>query len=284
MTDYPQAGRTIVGGIVYEIVRDWAPVPTGISPGRISTLAVDSQGCLYVLRRGANPPVLVHGPDGAFRRSFGEGLIFDAHGISIDAQDRVFVVDRDAHVVVCFSADGEVLFTLGEPHTPHWRAPFNHPTDLAVAPDGEIYVSDGYGNGNVHIFSSTGGHLLTFGAVGRGQGEFMTPHALIIDRQDRVVVVDREGNRVQLFDRRGKWLGEYDGLCRPMDVFERADGALLVPDMVPSVNAFAGGGRIGRGRPSLNGAHGITGDRAGNIYLADIDPNAITLMRPVKGT
>lgn len=273
----PEAGHVVIGGVRYQVVRDWAEPPASIPRGRISTLAVDSAGRLYVLRRGANPPVLVFHPDGRFAGSFGDGLIFDAHGIAIDAADRVFVVDRDAHQVFCFSAAGEVLFTLGERHRPAWNAPFNHPTDVAVAPDGTIFVADGYGNGNVHAFDAEGRHLSTFGAVGRERGEFMTPHALIVDRQGRVVVVDRENNRVQLFDQAGIYQGELDGLCRPMDVFERADGALLVTDVVPSVNAFAPNGeRIGRGRPSLNGAHGITGDAAGNLYLAEIDPNSIT--------
>ena len=90
----------------------------------------------------------------------------------------------------------------------------------------------------------------------------MTPHALLIDRMNRVVVVDRENNRIQRFDREGGFLHEIRGLCRPMDVFERDDGVLLATDVVPSVGAFAeDGARVGRGRPSLKGAHGITGDR-----------------------
>ena len=276
------AARVVIGGITYTVAHDWAPLPSGIAPGRISTLAVDSQDRLHVLRRGAEPPVLVYAADGRFLRSFGGGLVFDAHGIAIDAEDRVFVVDRDAHQVLCFSAAGEVLATLGQRHRPGWNTPFNHPTDVAVAPDGAILVSDGYGNGNVHVFSPEGALRLTFGAVGRGPGAFMTPHALILDGQGRILVADRENNRVQLFDRSGAWLGEYLGLCRPMDLFERADGAVLVTDMVPSVNAFAPDGqRTGRGRPSLNGAHGITGDSAGSLYLAEIDPNSITRLTPV---
>jgi len=275
------AQRVLVGGSTYAVERDWAPLPAGMRPGRISTLAVDSHANLFVLRRGAEPPVLVHDAQGRFLRSFGEGLIFDAHGIAIDAHDRVFVVDRDAHQVVGFSATGEVLFTLGERHVPRWEAPFNHPTDLAVASDGTIVVSDGYANGRVHVFAPDRTHRLSFGKVGRGPGELMTSHALIIDRKERIVVADREGDRLQLFSMSGDWLGERGGLSRPMDIFERADGALIVPDMVPSVSAFAPDGTLlGRGRPSLNGAHGITGDAAGTLYLAEIEPNSITRLTP----
>jgi DNA-binding beta-propeller fold protein YncE len=265
----------------YEVLRNWAPPPEGIPKGRVSTLAVDSEGRLYALRRGVNPPVLIYSPDGEFLSSFGDGEVFDAHGIAIDAADRIFVVDRDAHEVICFSTRGDILFRLGTRHRPHWAEPFNHPTDVAVAPDGEIYVSDGYGNGRVHAFTPDGALRLSFGAIGHGAGEFMTPHALLIDRLDRVVVVDRENNRIQRFDRDGRFLHEIRGLCRPMDVFERDDGILLATDLVPSVGAFTDdGARAGRGRPSLTGAHGITGDRQGTLYLAEID-NAITCLRPL---
>jgi peptidylglycine monooxygenase len=282
LSEKPDQLRVTIAGRDYEVTRDWAPTPPGIARGRISTLAVDSAGRLYVLRRGAEPPVLVYSPQGEFLFSFGEGLVFDSHGIAIDAGDRVFVVDRDAHQVLCFSREGEVLFRLGERHRPRWSEPFNHPTDVAVAPGGEIYVSDGYGNGRVHAFDPDGALRASFGAVGRRPGEFMTPHALIVDRQNRVAVVDRENNRVQIFDRDGGWLGEMTGLCRPMDLLERDDGILLVTDIVPSVSGFANDGKlVGRGRPSLNGAHGIAGDHAGAVYLAEIEPNTISRLTPV---
>ncbi len=282
MTDERGNVRVEIAGRDYEVLRDWARVPSGIATGRISTLAVDSKGRLYVLRRGVEPPVLVYSPDGKYLGGFGDSEVFDAHGVNIDAEDRVFVVDRDGHEVICFSTMGKILFRLGQRHRPRWGEPFNHPTDVAVAPDGEIYVSDGYGNGRVHAFTPGGELRMSFGTVGHGPGEFMTPHALLIDQQNRVVVVDRENNRVQRFDRDGRFLDELRGLCRPMDVFEREDGVLLTTDMVPSVNAFASSGaRVGRGRPSLNGAHGITGDKSGNIYLAEVDPNSISRLIPI---
>lgn len=275
-------GRIILGGRKYEVVRDWAPLPANIARARISTLAVDSADRLYVLRRGGEPPIVVYSREGQYVGAFGEGLIFDAHGIAIDREDRVFVVDRDAHQVVCFSTNGEVKFRLGRRGEPAWNKPFNHPTDLAVAVDGAMYVSDGYGNGRVHAFAQDGAYVSSFGSVGRGEGQFMTPHALVVDRQNRILVVDRENNRVQAFERGGRWLFAIDGLCHPMDIFEREDGVFLVTDIVPSVGAFApDGARIDRGRPSLNGAHGITGDSGGNLYLAEIDPNLITLLRPL---
>jgi peptidylglycine monooxygenase len=274
----PQNSRVVLAGIHYEVIRNWGVLPAGMVPARVSQVAVDSQSRLYVLRRGP-ASVQVFSPNGEFLLSFGESDIFDGHGITIDAQDRVFIVDRDAHQVLAFSPTGNLLFSLGERHSPQWEAPFNHPTKVAVAPDGEIYVADGYGNARIHRFSPDGKYLASFGSVGHGPGHFMTPHAILIDQQNRLIVADRENNRVQLFDRAGKYLASLDGLCRPMDLVETADGILLVTDVVPSLNAFAPDGiRIGRCRPSLNGAHGIAGDAQGNFYLAEIDPSSVTKM------
>ena len=277
-----ETGFVTLAGVAYAVERNWGVLPPDMPPAMISQVAVDSLGHVYAIRR-SDPPVVVFTPEGAFDHAFGDGLIFDAHGIYIDAQDRIFVADRDAHQVIVFEAGGGELFRLGTRHTPHWRDPFNHPTDVAVAADGEIYVSDGYGNARVHRFAPDGTHLGSWGEVGHGRGEFMTPHAVWVDRQDRVLVVDRENDRVQIFDRGGSWLDEWRGLCRPMDIFEDAAGIVYVTDQVPSVHAFAGDGtRLGRSRPSLNGAHGIFGDAAGNLFLSEISPNVVTRMRRVN--
>jgi peptidylglycine monooxygenase len=247
----------------------------------ISQVAVDSALRVHLLRRG-DPPVLVFSPGGDFAYAYGAGEIFDSHGIAIDAHDRVWIADRDAHQILAFSVTGERLLTLGERHAPRWRLPFNHPTRVAIAPDGEIYVADGYGNARVHRFSAGGAYLDGFGEVGRGRGEFMTPHSVLVDSRNRVLVVDRENNRVQAFDRGGYWHDDWRGLCRPMDFCERADGVVLVTDQVPSVTAFAlDGRRIDRGRPSLNGAHGIAISGDGAIYLAEIAPSSVTKLHPV---
>jgi hypothetical protein len=246
----------------------------------VSQVAVDSEADVHVLRRG-DPPVLVFTSDGAFLRAYGEGAIFDSHGLSIDARDRVWVVDRDAHQVVVFAMSGEPVLKVGERHVPRWAEPFNHPTRAAVATDGEIYVADGYGNARVHRFSPTGRWIASFGEVGHGPGQFMTPHSVIVDRQDRVLVCDRENDRIQVFDRTGGWLMDWRGLCRPMDLLERDDGAILVSDQVPSLTAFAPSGeRLGRARPSLNGSHGVALGPDGAIYLAEINPSSVTKLAP----
>jgi peptidylglycine monooxygenase len=270
----------IVGlaGQIYTVERNWGRLPSDIEPAMTSQIAVDSRDRVHAIRRG-DPPVVVFAPDGSFAGAYGSGRIFDSHGAYIDRSDRFFLADRDAHEIVVFSPYGHELFALGNRHRPQWAAPFNHPTDAAIAEDGEIYVADGYGNARIHRFAADGRLRGGWGEVGHGPGQFMTPHAVWVDRDNRVLVVDRENDRVQVFTREGQWLADWRGLCRPMDIFETPAGHFLVTDQVPSLTAFAADGtRIGRCRPSLNGAHGIFGDSAGNIYLAEIQPNCITKM------
>ena len=104
--------------------------------------------------------------------------------------------NRDEHEVLKLSPDGRIVLTLGQRGGP-LRAPFNHPADIAIAPNGDIYVADGYGNSSVHRFSAEGKHLMTWGGPGKGRGQFTTPHGIWVDARDRVFVADRENDRVQ---------------------------------------------------------------------------------------
>ena len=268
-----------LAGRRYAVERNWGQEPAKFAKAMVSQVAVDSAGRVHMFRRG-DPPVLVFEPDGSFAYAYGEGRIADAHGIYIDRDDRVFLADRDAHEIIACTPAGQELLRLGNRNSPKWERPFNHPTDIAVAADAEIYVSDGYGNARVHRFTPEGEYLGGWGEVGTGQGQFMTPHAVWVDGQNRVLVADRENDRVQLFTRDGTFIEEWYGLCRPMDIFVDAAGVIYVTDQVPSLTAFASDGRrLGRCRPSLNGAHGIFGDANGNLFLAEINPNYVTRMR-----
>ena len=177
----------------------------------ISQLALDSNGNLYVYQR-ADPPVVVFDASGEFLAGWGAGYICDAHGIFIAPDDCVFLVDRDAHQILVFASEGAPIGVLGNWHRPRLGAPFNHPTDAAIAADGDIYVADDYGNSLVHRFSSTFELKLSWGGPGTGPGEFSTPHGIGVDRSDRVLVADRENDRVQLFDCDGGYLDEWTSM------------------------------------------------------------------------
>ena len=272
--------RVVLGARLFRVETPWGDLTGGPELKLISQIAVDSEGSLLILQRG-QPPLIVIDREGRFVRSFGDGLVRDGHGIYIDRDDRVFVVDRDAHEVLIFTVDGTLLDKLGVRDAPRSGAPFNHPTDCAVAEDGEIYVADGYGNTRVHRFSPEGRLLQSWGERGIGPGAFSTPHAVWVDRSDRVLVADRENDRVQLFDREGKFLGAWTDIYHPMDIFENEAGQIFVTDQVPRLNMFSSDGRLeGCCRPALNMAHGVGGDAAGNIYLAEMMPSRVTKLTP----
>ena len=256
----------------YRVERPWGRTPPGIAIDIVSQVAVDSNDNVYVAQR-IDPAVVVFNPDGEYLRSWGTGVIADAHGIAITPEDLVLVVDRDAHQVLGFSTDGELQLEIGERHAPRFQHPFNHPCDVAVAGDGELYVCDGYGNSVVHRFAADGSWISTWGEPGKGPGQFTTPHAIWVTVDDRVLVADRENNRIQVFDRDGGYLTEWGDHYHPMDIYIDGDGLIYVTDQVPRLSQLdADGNLIGRCRPVLAGAHGVWGDSRGNLFLGESAP------------
>ena len=278
-TDMVEQMTVVLGERRYAVERNWGRPATGVALGLPSQVAVDGADRVHLFQRGG-PPVLVFTTDGELAYKYGDAVT-DPHGIHRDAGDRMFLVDRDAHQVLVMTPKGEELFRLGERNRPRWGSPFNHPTDAAVAPDGRIFVSDGYGNAMVHRFSSDGRHEASWGRLGHGPGQFMTPHAIWVDHRGRILVADRENGRIQLFTADGVYLLSWDGFYKPMDIWVDPGTALIyVTDQIPSLHLLSGDGeRLGRCRPSLNGAHGISGDSKGNLFLAEMSPPSLTRLR-----
>src|SRR5262249_35160891 len=125
--------------------------------------------------------------------------------------------------------EGRRLGGLGCRNVP--MKPFNHPTDVAFAPSGEIYVSDGYGNHQVHRFSADGQLLGSWGKLGRERGSFIDPHSIWVRRDGSVLVADRGNNRVQVFTAEGDWVEEWTGLFRPLGIWGDADDNVFVTDL-----------------------------------------------------
>jgi TRAP-type C4-dicarboxylate transport system permease small subunit len=154
---------------------------------------------------------------------------------------------------------------------------FNHPADVAVAPNGDIYVADGYGNSSVHRFTAEGKHLGTWGGPGLGRGQFTTPHGIWVDARERVYVADRENNRVQLFSPEGDFCGEWGDVYHPMDIYIDPAGTVYVTDQIPRITMFSPEGKmLARGRPVDAGAHGLWGDSKGDLYLAEMRLTQVT--------
>ncbi|QRF55595.1 6-bladed beta-propeller [Variovorax paradoxus] len=252
----------------YRMVRPWQkPSPRG-NVGVISQLALDSRGRVFVLQR-SSPQLLIYGPDGELDTIYENPRLTSGHGLFIDGADNVYLVSYDAHQMLALDAALETRFELGHFNAPRWGAPFNHPTDVAVAPDGEIYVSDGYGNACVHRFSAEGRHLQTWGGVGQGPGEFSTPHGVWVLADDRVAVCDRDNDRIQLFDREGRYLTQWTGLLRPMDIWSNGS-EVFVTEQAPRVSRLdLSGAVLGRFRTFGVYGHGLWGAADGSLFVAE---------------
>jgi len=276
--------RVALGTTHYRVERPWGE----IDPGRalVSDVVCDSRGHVFVLLRHDStldpdlPAVIELAPDGRRLAAWGGEAIADGHMLTCGPDDRLYVADRDAHEIIVFDRNGRRAGGLGARHRPD--APFNHPSGVAVAPSGTVYVADGYGASRVHRFAADGTPLGTWGVPGDGPGQFATPHAVHLTDEGRVLVADRENDRVQCFTAEGGFLAAWRGFARPMDIFVDAAGNVLVSDQVPRLALLAPNGTLlGRCRPVLNGAHGIWGDPAGRLYLAELSPSRLTRLVPI---
>jgi peptidylglycine monooxygenase len=275
-----------LGDAAFTVERPFGPPGAGFRGGRISDVAVDSAGRPHVLVRYDRyvdpiglPVLLLLSPEGSTLRSFELPEVGDGHGLAIGPADEILITDRDRHEIRILDAEGRVIRLLGARNRP--GHPFSHPTAAAIHPGGEIYVTDGYGNAQVHRFAADGRLLQSWGRPGRGPGEFSTPHALAFGRQGEVIVCDRENDRLQVFDPQGAFLREISDICRPMAVAVDPDGCILVSDQVPRLSRFSPEGRLlGRCRPVLNGGHGLARDATGRILLAEIADNRVTRLVP----
>ena len=231
------------GNYRYKPVPDWAKLPTGWSFVEVVGIAVDSRDRAFVFCRGEHP-VIIFEPDGSFVGSWGEGLFKRPHGITIGAGDVIWCTDDKGHVVRKFSVDGTLLQTLGTGQPSDTgiegmdyrtitrpAGPFNMPTNLAIAPSGELYITDGYGNARVHKFTAAGKLLFSWGAAGDKPGQFNLPHGIAIDRRGRVYVSDRENSRIQVFSPEGKFLSEWTDTGRPMQICFDGDDRAFVCDV-----------------------------------------------------
>lgn len=296
--------------LTYQPNDHWAQVPNGWTWNEVTAVAVDSQDRVLVFNRGDHP-VLMFERDGTFIRSWGEGVFVRPHGITIGPDDSVYCTDDLDHTVRKFTPEGRLLFTLGTSGKPsntgatsidyrtikHAGEPFYFPTNVALSPAGEIYVTDGYGNARVHKFTPDGKLMFSWGNPGIGPGEFHVPHGIAVDREGNLFVADRENSRIQIFAPDGTFLSERTGIARPCQVAFDAAGNLYVAELgyragmwpgttAPSpdatggrVSIFAENGtllaRIGGGaNPTAAGdffaPHDIRVDSNGDFYVSEV--------------
>lgn len=282
----------------YEVDPHWPQTPSGFEPAAVSGVHVDAQDRVWVFTR-TTPPVQLYDADGTFLRGWGNEDVKTAHHIELDQDGNVWLADIGLHVVRKFTPEGKLLLTLGTPGEPgEDETHLNQPTDMAITPSGDIFVSDGYGNNRVVHFDSSGAFVAAWGRLGTGPGEFSLPHAIAADSKGRLYVADRNNARVQVFDGQGRFLNEWRSVVVPWGLWvNRSDeiwvcgsspmtwpeeGEFGVPPKDQVFMKFNSEGKLltlwtvpkgrdGDEKPGeCNWVHAIAEDSQGNLYVGDI--------------
>lgn len=181
--------------------------------GYPSSVAMDKAGVLYVLQRGEKAdPVLVVDRKGKVLRSWGKGMFQIPHSIRIDPAGNVWTVDAGSSNIFKFTPTGEKLLEIAVGGQPAGKSGFAGTTDIALAPNGHLYISDGYGNARILEYTADGKRLREWGSAGSDPGQFRQPHGIAVDEEGIVYVADRQNGRLQRFDAAGKYLGEWANL------------------------------------------------------------------------
>ena len=212
LPDYPRIDLATV----YEVDPNWPQRPPECKTGETAGVAIDKDDNVYVFVR-ADPPVQVYrAGDGKFVRAWGKDFVGSAHHIKIDAEGNVWIADVKLNVVRKCTPDGKVLLTLGtEGERGIDEKHLNMPTDMAIAPAGDIFVSDGYGNSRVVHFDKDGKFIKAWGSMGVKPREFSIPHAIVMDSKGRLYVADRNNVRVQVYSQEGELLDSWNNILVP---------------------------------------------------------------------
>ena len=216
--------------LAYEVDAAWPHLPAGWNLAETTSVSVDAQENVYVFHRGSHP-IMVFDKNGTFLRSFGDGVYGSTHGLRIDDEGNIWTTDIENHVVLKMDKHGRIRMVLGRRGVAEEAEDrFNMPTDVAIAPNGDIYVSDGYGNSRVVQLSKDGSFIRAWGKRGVGEGEFNAPHSIVLDKQGRVYVADRENFRIQVFNSEGKFLQMWDHVGSPWGLYITEDQSLFMTD------------------------------------------------------
>ena len=254
--------------------------------GATAAVAFDAKGHLFVLARGGTS-FFEFDPAGTFVRSFGDPMT-RAHGLRIDRDGNLWATDVGAHTVMKFNMKGELLLTVGvKGQAGAWdeaagERKLNQPNDIAIAANGDFFVVQGHtpglakGDARVLKFDKTGRFIKSWGGKGKGPGQFDVAHGIAIDAKGLLWVMDRENQRIQVFDAEGTFVREmkYAGLPCSVDIGR---------EFVYMVNGFAGQvlrmdlngkvlaatGKPGTAQGEFGEAHFLAVSPKDELYVAD---------------
>lgn len=278
----------------FKVDPGWPVAGSQVPSGTVTGVAVASDGHVWVVGQGT-PPVREYNADGRFLRGWGDGHLVMGHQVRVDGDGNVWIADSARHCVEKFRPDGTLLLTLGTPGEAGDDAShFDEPTDMAVTEDGDVFVSDGYGNARVVHFHADGSFVKAWGTRGSRPGQFSLVHAIVADRGGHLLVADRNNARIQMFDREGRFITQWANVIVPWGLWVNPDGdvwvcgssvaawrddqfALATPPHDQLLMRLDATGRVlqiwavplGDGPGQLDWVHSIAADSQGDLYCAD---------------
>jgi sugar lactone lactonase YvrE len=270
----------------YVFVPDAVTLPAGAKMGAAAAVAFDARGHVYVLTRGAQA-FFEFDEKGAFVRSFGDAMFTRSHGLKIDREGNLWATDVGAHTVMKLNPAGQVLLTLGtKGEAGEWNEAagsrkLNQPNDIAIAPNGDVFIAQGHtpgpkGDARVLKFDKDGRFITSWGGKGKEPGQFDVAHGITFDSKGLLWVMDRENQRIQVFDTNGTFVREqkYKGL--PCSVAFGRDDAFMVNGFAGQLlrldlsgKVLAAVGKPGNGAGEFGEAHFIAISPRGEVYVAD---------------
>lgn len=234
----------------YEVIHDWGELPSHIKYGNTHGVVEDSQGRIYVhhtvhATSESHDSMVIFDHKGKFIKSWGKEFIGGAHGLHIQKEGReeyLYMCDTRRALVVKTDLDGREVFTLGYPEEsgaykpgPDGKRLKYSPTNLAIAPNGDIYVGDGYGSNYINQYDKNGKFIRSFGGTGKEPGRLACPHGIMVDTRGKepvVVVADRTNNRIQRFTLDGRHIDFIEGTTLPCHFHvNRKNGEVVIPDL-----------------------------------------------------
>ena len=243
--------RPIVGSRdhTYEVFHDWGELPTEIRYGNTHGVVEDSQGRIYIhhtvnAASDSSDSMVVFDANGKFIKSWGAAFKGGAHGLHIRKEgstEFLYLCDISRGIVVKATLNGEEVFTLGYPEESEaykpgadGKKPKYSPTNLAIAPNGDIYVGDGYGSSYINQYNGKGEYIRTFGGKGKEAGKVDCPHGIIVDTRGTnpiLTVADRGNGRIQRFTLDGAHVDFVEGVNLPCHFSYFKNGDVVIPDL-----------------------------------------------------
>lgn len=302
------------GKFTYTLDEDWGKLPSGMSYGFGCALIVDSQDRVFVTSRSQSPCVAIFDKNGklleTWSKEFAEGVGMDtqqvaatAHGLYWNKEGKDEFLywteniatgkDKKSIGARVYKTDlkGKVLYTLGpgvkEGSTSQPFA-FTNPTDVAVAPNGDIYVVDGYGNQKVHRFDKNFKLLRTIGGRGKNHGLFNTCHGVWVStlgKEPELYIADRHNDRIEVFSLEMDYKRTVGDIRTPC-CFYQHEGHLYIPELGARVSIYGGDdkpvARLGDGKgfekeitkhpDKFAAPHALTVDSRGDLYVIEWVP------------